>query len=413
MSIELSLLGLFCSDRQVHGKFSGYIKTLNNMEREIKLLFSLVGQYYKEFEKDSLNRDELLSYYDLKYPNAKDAEFHINLMNQAFDLDVSPELVKLQLDQLIERHHAAKVVNKLLPVLEGDKFGVLDSVPSDVSNYVELLSNPPDRLVVPEPCELSVAELIKTEIDNPGVPWPIKAVNDIIGGVRRKTLGLIYAYVDSGKTSFAMFSVAHFAQQLVETEETICYCGNEEAAGRLRLRLVQAILGCTRSQVKENGHRAEEMAQAGGINQVKVFDSITSTEQLDYIAKEYHPTIVILDQATGIQPPGKAREGVDRLEVLFPWYRKFAVSNDLAIIGVAQGDKAAENTKYLKLSDMYGSKVSMQAALDWTIGIGRKVNDPIDEAHRYLNIPKNKLANGDDGKILVNFNKYQCSWRAV
>ena len=75
----------------------------------------------------------------------------------------------------------------------------------------------------------------------------------------------------------------------------------------------------------------------------------------------------------------------------FKWYRKLAIQNDMAIIGVSQGIGSAENTKWLKLSDIYGSRVAIQGSLDYAIGIGRTIDDPTEEDLRFINIPKNKL----------------------
>ena len=411
MSVELSMLKHFCDSREIEAMHHAYLDTLDNMEREVRLLFELVHRYYLDFDKESIPREELLGYYDLKYPKARNRDMHLDLIAQAYGSNLSVDLMREHLDQLIERHHATQVINKLLPVMEGDKYGVLADTKVDIDNYIDLLHNPPDSLAVPIPCELSVQELIEQEIDDAGLPWHIKELNEIIGGARRKTLGLLYAFVDSGKTSFAMATVAHFAKYLAETEDIVCYCGNEEAAGRLRLRLVQAIVHWTRTQIKHNGKEAERLAQEGGIHRVKIFDGVTSTEQLDYIAKEYKPHIMVIDQATGIDPPGKKkREGVEKLEVLFPWFRKFANTHDLGLLGVAQGTGDAEDSKWLKLSDIYGARVAIQAALDYAIGIGRKVNNPIDDDLRYLHVPKNKLADGNEGKIVCHFNKYHCSW---
>jgi hypothetical protein len=415
MSVELSMLKFFCDSREIEVMHHAYLEVVDNMERELKLLFNLVHKYYKEFpEKDSIPKDEFLAYYFLKYPRAKDAQTHLDLISEAYKSNLSLDLMKAHLDQMIERAHATKIINRLLPVMEGDQYGILDTVRTDVDTFVGLMHNPPDRLVVPVPCELTVEELIEQEINDAGIPWHLPELTDIIGGVRRKTIGLIYAFVDAGKTSFAMAAVAAFAKYLAETDDIICYCGNEEAAGRLRLRLVQAITNWTRAQIRANGKKAEEIAQDGGIHRVKLFDSITSTDQMEYIAREYRPHVMFVDQATNIKEGiVHGREGVDRLEVLFPWFRGFATNHNLGIVGVAQATGEAEDTKYLKLSDIYGARVAIQAALDYAVGIGRKVNNPIDDALRYLNIPKNKLHDGDGGRMTALFQKYLCEWEVV
>jgi hypothetical protein len=410
MSVELSLLKLFCDDRFVESQTKVYLASLSNLERELKLLFNLVSNYYKDYEAKSITQEELTTYYSLKYPNAKEREMHLDLIKEAFASKVTMELLRSHIDQLIEKHKATKMVNKLLPVMEGEKYGVLDTLRTDIDDYTALLHNPPDSVVVPVPCELSVEELIAQEIDDGGLAWHLDELTNIIGGCRKKTLGLIYAFVDTGKTSFSMAAVVAFAKQLVGTEDVIAYCGNEESAGRLRLRLVQAFCNWTRRQVKERGVKAEKIAQEGGISNVKIFDNISTTTQIEYILGQYHPHVMFIDQATAIELEGKKEEGVAKLESLFRWLRRIGNIHDVAIIGVAQAVGEAEDTKYLKLSDIYGSRVSIQGALDWACGIGRKLNNPVDDQLRYLNIPKNKLHDGDSGRFPVHFDNYLCHW---
>ena len=78
------------------------------------------------------------------------------------------------------------------------------------------------------------------------------------------------------------------------------------------------------------------------------------------------------------------------------------------LLWVSQGVGLAENTQWLKLSDIYGSRVAIQGALDYAIGIGRKIDDPVSEDLRFINIPKNKLHDGEGGKFVVNFSKQTC-----
>jgi hypothetical protein len=410
MSVELGLLKLFCANRDNEAVNYGYIDSLNNMERELSLLFNLVHNYYKEFDKDSISHEELVAYYDLKYPMAKEKALHLELMAEAFASHVTDDLMKKHIDHLMEKHEAAQLVNKMIPVMEGEKYDILPAIRTDIDNFVDRMHNPPDDMAVPLPCELDVEELAAQEISDGGVPWHLPELTEIIGGCKRQTLGLIYAFVDSGKTSFGMAACASFAEYLKETEDIICYCGNEEAAHRIRMRLVGAMCGWTKRQVLERPKRANKIAEEGGLSRVKIFDNITSTTQIEVIIGQYRPHIMFVDQATNVEMGGRREEGVQKLESLFRWFRKTATAHDIGLIGVAQAVGEAEDTKYLKLSDIYGSRVSIQGALDWACGIGRKVNNPIDDDLRYLNIPKNKLHDGEGGRMTVHFNKYISGW---
>ena len=344
MSVELSIIKLFCDNREIESTHFGYIKVVGNMEKEIKLIFNLINSYYKDYEDNYITKDDLISYYEIKYPKAKERNMHLDLISSAFALKVSPDLVKISLDQMVEKHTATTIVNKLIPVMEGEKYEVLETIRSDIDNFIDLLHNPPDALVVPEPCRMTTQELIEQEIMDEGIPWHIRSVTNIVNGIRRKTLGLIYAFVDSGKTSFSFGACAAFAKHLVN-EQNICYAGNEEDAPRMRLRFIQALLHKTRGQIACDGDEADRMAIEAGLNRVNIFDSITTGEQIQYIIKEYQPTILFIDQATDVDiQTNRKREGVDYLKALFKWYRRLANKHECAIVGVSRCRSCREHT---------------------------------------------------------------------
>ena len=281
-----------------------------------------------------------------------------------------------------------------------------------MEDFIDTMHHPPAEAAVPVPCEKSIVEIIKEEVLEPGILWRLPQLNNIIGGVRPSTLGLIYAYVDAGKTSFHLDNVAHWSTQLTDNQN-ICICGNEEKAERLKLRLAQAFLKVNRKwlEIPANGEEALRLLKGTGFDRIHVFDEIVAGEQVRYILKNYHPSIMVVDQATDVDIRTKRKaDGVEYMKQLFKWYRRLANQYGCGIVGVSQGVGDAENTKWLKLSDIYGSRIAIQGALDYAIGIGRKVDDIVLEDQRYINIPKNKLHGGEGGKLTVNFTKTQCLW---
>jgi len=276
------------------------------------------------------------------------------------------------------------------------------------------LRNPPAEAQAMIPCDLSVQELITQEITDEGIPWHLDKLNNIVGGAKRGTLGLVYAFVDSGKTSFSMAACAAFAEHLKDTKERIVYAGNEEAAPRLSLRLTQAFTGMTRTQIIENPYEAEEVRRNKGFSRVKLFDSISHVNQIEKLLIEWNPSVLFSDQAIHVDC-GKNITGneVSKHEALFKVYRDLAKEYDCAFIGVAQGTGDAENKKYLKLSDIYGSRVAIQGQLDYGIGIGRLLDEPGRANHRFVNIPKNKLLDGSDGRFAMHFYRETCQWKEI
>ena len=389
------------------------MEALDNLERELKLLFKVLDLYYEEYESEtSVNLSTFLSFFDLKYPKSKDREIITDLVHSAFDADTKEELVMEYLDQLNEKYTATHIVNMLVPVMEGTKYKILPKVRDMASEFVDSLHHRPVELTVPTPCTLTPRELIEQEKQTPGLPWRLEALTNVIGGLKPRTLGLIYAFVDAGKTSFTLDNVAHWSTYL-QDEQTIAYCGNEEEAKRLRRRLMQAYLKRPWSWMMENMEEAVELcSEHEGFDKVHIFEDITHGDQILYVLKNYRPHLLVIDQATNVDiKTARKSEGVEYLKHLFQWYRRQANEFNTAVVGVSQGVGDAENTKWLKLSDIYGSRVAIQGALDYAIGIGRKVDDAALSNKRYINIPKNKLNNGDSARLSVSFFNATCQWK--
>ena len=412
MSIELSIFKVFCDSREQHLLHKAHIEGLDNLEKDLKVLFKMLDMYYEEYaDQDSVSKDTLLDYYELKYPKSKAKDDIETILTNAHEIDLQDGMTKDFLDQLHEKYVATELVNKLLPVIEGEKYGVLADLGDRIDSYIDDMHNPPDSLVVPVPCSLGIKDLIAQEIHAPGIPWRLPYITQKIGGLRPSTLGLIYAFVDSGKTSFCLDNVAAWSDHL-EQGEVIAYAGNEESKERLKLRAAQAFLKQYVGWIGEHEDEVEMLLSQTNFDSVHFFDDIVAGDQVKYILKTYRPRVLIVDQATDVDIKTKRRaDGVEYMKQLFKWYRRLANEFACAIVGVSQGVGDAENTKWLKLSDIYGSRVAIQGALDYALGIGRKVDDPAVENQRYINIPKNKLNGGEGGKLTTNFTKQTCYWK--
>ena len=255
------------------------------------------------------------------------------------------------------------------------------------------------------------ASLIKEQIKYEGHVYCVTVPSGKIV-VRRNNKPCISG--NSGKTSFSLAAMAAQAALFAGSDQKIVYAGNEESAARLQLRFVQTIVSKTRAQVANEVEYIEKKVIEKGIDNTHIFDEITTENQLIYLLDEYQPTILYIDDITNMEVTFKRKvEGVGYLEALFRWYRRLANKYDCAIIGVSQGVGDAEDKKWLKLSDIFGSRVPIQRALDYGIGIGRKVSDPTKENLRFIHVPKNKLHDGQGGKFTVNFQRETCKWEVI
>jgi hypothetical protein len=337
------------------------------------------------------------------------------LIEEVYDIKINLELLNDLVEQVIERYYAAYVVNKLVPVIEEREKGILVSIKNDVDKYCSILKNPPVENNNLSPTNFSLEELINMEVNYHGIKWFLPSLTKTIGGAKRKSLGLVYAFVDTGKTSFVCASAAGFAKELKDTGEKIVYAGNEEAGYRISFRINQAILKRTKSEIANDIGGSKKLLSELGRDKILVYDSITTIGQIEKLLDTIKPAILYIDQAPKIQIGRYSvhEEDVSGLQMLFNKYRELAKIYDTCIIGVAQGVGEAESKKYLKLSDIYGSRVAIQGELDFAIGIGRTLDDLAQKDFRFINIPKNKMDDGDSHRFATNFIRHKCSFEEI
>lgn len=411
--IELNMLKMFCDNKELYEKYNPYMVELQTLERDLKILLGLIRDYYEKYDRDSIKEDELKAFYDYQYPSSREKESFIELITRLFLMEPNHELVQDLLEQLMEKSYATVLLNKLLPVIEGNKYNVLPQLKDDIDIFINKLRNPPAESQDLIPCSLSVAELVDQEIEYEGLRWHLDALNEAIGGVREKTLGLIYAYVDTGKTSFSVAAATNFCRQLTGTDRCVVYAGNEEAASRVSLRFTQSFLNCNKKTIAQDPKWAEEMRKEAGYDRIKIFDSITSPKQIIKLLEMYSPVVLFIDQGTKIEmhgSRGNSERDTKKLQNLFNFYRETAKRYNVAIVCVVQATGESENRKWLKLSDIYDSRVAIQAELDYSIGIGRNRDDASAELLRYFRISKNKMEDGDEARFHATFYKERCLW---
>jgi hypothetical protein len=324
MSCELAVLKLFCADRQLFDLYYAYTQSLKSLERELKLVSRLIADFYSKYDCLAITRGDLLTFFDVQYPNNKDRGVYREIISSVFETEANPEVARDLLEQMMEKHFAGAIVSKLIPVVEGNKYGVLETLDVEIKDYVSRMRNPPGQSDSLMPFEKSVEELTQIVYPEGGINWLCPTLNRTIGPIMRGSLGTIFAYVDSGKTSFGIANFVHFVQQLRETSENLIYAGNEESAARLAFRMTQGMLLKTRQEITADPVNSATSRQAMGWSRIKLFDNITTTQQISRLLKEYNPLILIIDQGTKVTLEGRSSDvsEVTATQHLFNFYRE-------------------------------------------------------------------------------------------
>lgn len=413
MSVELSLLKLFCESRESFNRYSDLVLGQRNLERDIRFLVNLVGRYYQDNGGEAVTHDEMVMFFDLMNPNHRERDLYVELLDRAFTLEVNSELPKQYIDQLLERQYAAKIWNQVCDVVDGTKYGILQHVKAEVDEFIGLMNNPPADMSGLQLVDESLDDLLDDELGDPGVPWHLKRLTQTIGGAKGGTLGAIFAYVDSGKSSFGLASAAGFAYHLRNTEDIVAVAVNEEAGKRHRLRLMQAFTSRTKHEMHADREGTRALLEQRGFDRIHLYDNVKSTNYVEEILQTDQPRVLFIDQGLKVQMSGfkgKDIKDIAMQEKLFGWYRDKAKQYNCCIICLIQATGEANNRKWVDLTDVYNSKVGIQGELDFAIGIGRRQDDA-EGSRRYIHICKNKCLDGETLKFAVLFDKTICRWR--
>jgi hypothetical protein len=414
---ELGILKLFAENREEHDRYNTFFRQIQNLDRNIKTLSKLIDEYYKKYpDHNYIAVDELKSFYDYCHAQNKDRAFHLSLIERMSNLDVSRDIMEDLVEQSMEKYWSGVIVASLMPVMEGQQHGVLPEMQHYIDSFVRSMKHPPKARNDIQPFEYDIAEVIGSKVEMEGAEWHIPQVTTALGPLTKGSFGLIFAYVDGGKTSFSLAALRSFADYYKETDQKLVYACNEEAAKRVSERLTQAFHGKSYWEIHEQYSNDWSAAQDAilemGMKNIEIIDSVTHMDQIHRILDEYGPEILFIDQGTKVLTDYRA-EGVKATRLLYNHYRDLGVEYDTAVVAVEQAIGAAANKQWLELSDVYESRVAIQGELDYALGIGQIIEQPGREKFRYINVCKNKLKDGVKPRITVFFDNERCVWRPI
>jgi replicative DNA helicase len=398
LAVELSLIK-FAMNKANYLKLSTHINKFE-LDDEFKLLLNLVSDFYAKYTNlDCVTIEELRLFFESVYPKIKNRDTYIQLFERLSQLEVNPDLLKDIVNQFHEKMIANEVINKLSPVLYESQFGVLPTIQEDLDRFKGLAGLEFDAKKVFVSQDLG--ELMERQVYSEGLKWRLDCLNNDLGPLRGKTLGHIFASVDTGKTSFLASEATWFARQLKD-DETIIWFNNEEDGSKVQLRLYCAALDRTKEQLAGQETRAIEVFKQKGGDKIKIVDrALITVEDMIAVLKSTNAKMVIVDQGDKVAFRGSGQlSTVDRLKALYGKFREISKDFDLALLTAGQASSAAEGEKWLNRTHMDNSKVGKPGELDYAIAIG-KSQDEHEEAFRYISICKNKLHNGAHGKHTV------------
>lgn len=248
--------------------------------------------------------------------------------------------------------------------------------------------------------------LVNDAVSTPGLRWRLNTLNRMLGSLRKGDFGFVFARPETGKTTFLASEVTAMAEQLADDDGPILWFNNEEQGSKVMLRVYQAALGITMTELFRDLKGNKEKFYALTKRKIlMVDDGALHKAKIEKICKHCKPSLIIIDQIDKIKGFDNDREDL-RLGTIYQWARELAKLY-APTIGVCQADGTGEGQKWLSMAHVANAKTAKQAEADFIVGIG-KVHDMGFETIRYLHASKNKLMGDADTVPELRHGRQEC-----
>lgn len=239
-----------------------------------------------------------------------------------------------------------------------------------------------------------ISTLMEEDDDLGGLQWRLQCLRTSMRGLRAGDFGIIAGRPDKGKTTFIASEITHMAGQ-VPNGRNILWLNNEGTGRRIKPRLFQAALGCSRSELKalvDSGKANEEYTKVvGRLDKIRIADIHGMyVSKVESLIEAHDADVVVYDMIDNIKGFGDASRTDLALEQMYQWGRECAVRYGHAGLATSQISADGDGEMFPTLGMLKDSKTGKQGACDFQLMIGAS-NDPNLSGMRYMGLPKNKL----------------------
>jgi replicative DNA helicase len=304
--------------------------------------------------------------------------------------DASNEIKRTLINNLLELDCATQVGNI---VSEFNNDGEIDFI-EEVSGVMESITQRTERnegftFATDEDCTIGEEET------QAGFKWPLDCMNEHYRPIIPQDSYIIAASQGVGKTTF-LANILRQAGIELPVEQDLVWLNNESGRGRIRSRVIQAVLQATNSQLrawKEDGSLNKRyIAVMGRIDRVKIYDIHEKdtgyiTDLLDGLDEIGAIVFDMLDNVKSKTYDGMRED--QRLEQLYAWARVRGVTYNCPIFETSQVSREGDGEMFPEKHMLKDSKVGKQGACDGIVMIGY-ANDPEHENNYGISMPKTK-----------------------
>jgi len=392
--------------QETYNKYKHIIFQIPSMDTEMKLILNSIRTYYETYsESEEITVDELKLHFTNQNPAIRDPELYDELLSRLYDADINNvELLITSINRLSEIATANVILHECIELTNSYQPEGLSKIAQHLEKFKALSSTVVGSEA--DVCRLTLEELLHLDSSESGINWEIEFLRDTIGPLKAGTLGHVFAYPETGKTSLGLFEATHMASRLIEPDSAL-YLGNEEPVTRSKLRAYSALFNREPDRIRDNSPMAMKLWDEKIGDKLKFIDQVSEIHKVEQYVSDFKPRIVFIDQGAKVNIPGDYSD-VKRLQQLYNNYRNLAVKYNTVIVTLGQASADCINKKFLQLNHMDSSKIGIPGELDFAIGVG-SIEEIGYEEVRYLSVCKNKLK-GTHGKGEVTFKYKTCNF---
>ena len=393
ISIDHKVLG-FCLKHDFFNKVKNILEE-DMFSGQTKELFKTILFAQTNYEKD-LTKDELFALHVDRHP-AMPATTQKDVMSIVYALPPDANNHDLQMDVVKNfwmRDRARLIGEKAISIFTGQDvdFGELQRIMDTVED-----GRMENKTTYTE-CDLDLEELLDDVAGEPDFPFDWNIIGDVLQGMWRGNLGIIFARPEVGKTTFC----AYLCSKYVKQKKTIIYWANEEPAKLVKLRMIQSYFAITKKEMNTNRRKYIALYREHIKPYLRIMDAVgTSIEEINDFAQLNKPDIMFCDQLDKFKVRGEFGRGDERLKEIYVLAREVAKRNNLLMWAISQASYDAHDRAFIDYAMLDNSKTGKAGEADVIIGLGKTGSSEVENNVRHICISKNKI-NGWHGMLNCN-----------
>lgn len=388
---DLTLVKLFMK-KSIHDSYVSCIRR-DLLEMEISILLEDFAAYFKQYGVEEIPLSSFPTwFFHHRHPNIAESKAQIfkNIFKNLETTEIGDDV-----DGLLRTFQEKSTATALRAELDaGFSYDKLQDILKTHEKLVTVGARDEDLIFN------DLDAILKQTDDTSGLRWRLDCLNESIKPLRKGKFIIVSAYVDVGKTMFAVSEAAYMARQLKTGR--VLWMNNEEDNSKVYKKIWQSVLGLTETELGLDPEKCKaeyKRRMNGDIQRINIID--IRGKSLDYIKntiEKYAPVLCIIDQVDKIgNTQHKSFSDHDRLKNLYGEIRDLN-NKYCPIIAISQADRStisidkdtgeAWYNLYPHHGQLDGSKVGKPGEADAIIMIGRRTEQ---DNTRGIHVSKNKF----------------------